>query len=89
MNGQHRVEEVGEPDALGLGHQPEERSVAIEAPGPANLDHLQAGLVVPVQDLVGDATGGILVGEFEGVRAEPLHVHDRDEAVGRYASDAG
>ncbi len=33
---QHRVEEVGEANAVGLGDQAEEGAVAVEAPGPAS-----------------------------------------------------
>jgi hypothetical protein len=40
---QHRIEQVGQPDAVRLGDQPEQRAVAVEAPGPALLDDLQRG----------------------------------------------
>jgi hypothetical protein len=39
---QHRVEQVREADALGLGNQAEQRAVAVEAPGPALLDDSSA-----------------------------------------------
>ena len=35
VDGEHRVEQVREADALRLGDEPEERAVAVEAPGPA------------------------------------------------------
>ena len=54
---QHRVEEVREADALRLGDEAEERAVAVEAPGPALLDDLEARLVVAVEQLVGDPAG--------------------------------
>ena len=55
VDGQHRVEEVGQADALRLGDQAEEGAVAVEAPGAALLDELQARLVVAVEQLVGRA----------------------------------
>jgi hypothetical protein len=38
MDGQHRVEQVRQTDALRLGHQAEECAIAIEAPRPTLLD---------------------------------------------------
>ncbi len=72
VDGEHGVEEVREADALRLGDEAEEGAVAVEAPGAALLDEFQAGLVVAVEQLVGDLAGGGLVGEFEGLGAEPL-----------------
>jgi hypothetical protein len=57
---QDRVEEVREPDAVRLRHQPEERPVAVEAPRPPQLDDLDPRLVVPVEQHVGDLAGGVL-----------------------------
>ena len=54
VDGQHRIEEVRQADAVRLGDQPEQRAVAVEAPGPALLDDLEPGLVVAVEQLVGD-----------------------------------
>ena len=33
VDGQQRIEEVGQPDAVGFGKQPEQGAVAVEAPG--------------------------------------------------------
>ena len=88
VNGQHRVKQVGEPNSLRLGDETEERAVGVEAPGAAGLDHFETRLVVAVKELVGDVPGGILVGEFKGVRAIPLDADDRDEPVRRDAADA-
>ena len=79
VDGQHRIEQVGQADALGLGDQAEERAVAVEAPGPALLDDLQARLVVAVEQLVGHLAGRRLVGQLERLGAEPLHADDGDE----------
>ena len=43
----------------------------------------RARLVVAVEQLVGDPAGRVLVGQFDGIRAIPLDVDDRDEPVGR------
>jgi hypothetical protein len=73
---QHRVEQMRQADAVGLRDQAEERAVAVEAPGPALLDQLQAGLVVAVEQLVGDLAGRGLVGQLQRLGAEPLDAHD-------------
>ncbi len=46
-----RVEEVREPDSVRLGHEPEERSVAVEGPRPPRRDDVEARFVVPEDDL--------------------------------------
>ena len=89
MDGEHRIEQVGKSNALRLGYEPEKRSIAVEAPRAAALNYFEARLVVAEEQLVGDAAGGVLVGEFKGVRAVPLDVNDRDEPVRRDAADAG
>ena len=71
VDGEHRVEEVGEADAVRLGDEAEERAVAVEAPRPARLDDLEARLVVAVEELVRDAAGRVLVGQLSA--SEPYH----------------
>ena len=80
---------MGESDALRLGNEPEERAIAVETPRAAALNHFEARLVVAEEQLVGDASGGVLVGELDGVGAVPLDVDDRDQPVRRDAADAG
>ena len=89
VDGQHRIEEVRKADAVRLGDQAEQGAVAVETPGPALLHELEARLVVAVEQLVGHLAGGRLVGEFEGLGAEPLHADDRDEAVRKDAAHRG
>jgi hypothetical protein len=38
---EHRVEKVGETDALRLGDQAEQRAISVETPGPADLCNLE------------------------------------------------
>jgi hypothetical protein len=86
---QHRVEEMRESDATRLGDEPEQRTVAVEAPRPALLDDFEPGLVVPVDQLVGHLAGGRFVGQLERLGAKPLHADDGDEAVRQEATDGG
>ena len=86
VNRQHGVEQMGEADALRFGDQPEQRAVAVEAPRPPLVDDLQAGLVVAVQQLVGDGAGRRLVRQLQRLGTEPLHADDRHYAVGVNAS---
>ena len=84
---QQRVEQVREADALGLGHEPEQRPVAVEAPRPPGGDDLHPVLGIAVEQLVGDRAGRRLVGELKRRGAEPLHADDGDQAVGMNAAD--
>ena len=69
--------------------QPQERAVGVETPGPSGGDDLQGGLALAVDQLVAEPTAGVLVGQFDHGRAEPLDVDDRDQAVGQDAPDRG
>ena len=84
---QHRVEQMGQPDALRFGHQPEQRAVAVEAPGPALLDDLEPRLVVAVEQLVGDLAGRRLVGQLQRLGTEPLDADHGDQRIGQDAAD--
>ena len=89
VDGQQGVEEMGEADALGLGNEAEEGAVAVEAPGAGLFGDADAGLVVAVEEFVGDLAGGRFVGQLDGVVPVPLHVDHRDEAVCQDALDSG
>ena len=89
VHGEHGVEEMGEADPLRLGDEAEQGAVAVEAPGSPDFDDLEPGLVVTVQQLVGDLAGRRLVGQLERFGAEPLHADHRDEAVGQNAAHRG
>ena len=87
MDGQHRIEQVRETDAVRLRDEAEEAAVAVEAPRPPDLDHFDAWLVVAVEQLVGDfAVRGLIV-QLEGFGAEPLRAHHRDQRVRQNAAD--
>ena len=89
MDGEHGIEQVGEPDALGLGHESKQVPIAVEAPGAARLDHLEARLVFAKEQLSVGRAQGVLVRKFDRIGAEPLDTDDRNEAVGRDAADGG
>jgi hypothetical protein len=74
---------------MGFGHEPEQMAVAVEAPGPALLNDGQACFIVPIEQLVGDTARGVLIREFERLRAKPLHADDCHEALGKNATDRG
>src|SRR5690606_8074448 len=85
----HRVEEVRQADAVGLGDEAEKGAIAVEAPGPPGLDKLKARLVVAEENLVGHASVGAAVDEGEGVGSVPLDADDGDGGVGKDATDGG
>jgi hypothetical protein len=64
-------------------------SIAVKAPRATLCRHLDPGLIVPIEQLVGDLATGVFVGEFEGFGAKPLRVDDGDEAIWQDALDGG
>ena len=66
VDGEQRVEEVGQPDALGLGDEAEHPPVAIEAPRTTGRYHFQGGFSVAVDQFVPQTPGGVLVGKLDG-----------------------
>jgi hypothetical protein len=64
---ENRIEEVGEVDSVGLGDQAESGAIAVKAPGPAVLENVQPGFVVPVEQLIGNLASGRLIRQLERV----------------------
>src|SRR5207248_3794498 len=85
VNRENRIKQMREADAMSLRHKPERASIAIEAPGPAHLDDLQPGLVVPVEELIFDLAGRVLKGELDRVRAIPLGLDNGHDAIGDHS----
>jgi hypothetical protein len=86
---EHRVEQMGQADTVGLGDEAEQRAIAVEAPRSPFGDNLQGGLAVTVEELVVDAAGGVFVSERQRVRAMPVHGNDRDQRVGSDTPNGG
>ena len=74
------IEEVRQVDAVRLGDEAEELAVAVEAPGAAHLDELEARLVVAVEEPVAELALGVAVDDLEGLLADPLDGLDGDDA---------
>ena len=89
MDGQHRIEQVGQADAVGLGHQPVQRPVAIETPRPTSRHDVQAGFVVPVENFIGDAPIRATLDQRQRVRAMPGNIDHGDGRLGQYAPQRG
>ena len=89
VDGQNRIEEVGQADAVGLGDQTVRGAIAVEAPGAALLHHLQALLVVAVEDLLGDAARRRPIDHGQRLAAVPLHADDLDRTVREQAAHGG
>ena len=86
---QRGVEQVREVDAQRLRYQPKQLAVAVEAPRPPLLDHLQARFVVAVEDLAAQLAARPAIGELKCVRPEPAHAHDGDQGIGQDAAHGG
>ena len=87
VNGDERIEQVGQADSLSLRNEPEQGAVSVDTPRSYWFDDLEARFDVTVQELIRNLTGRCLVGQLKGVRAEPLDRDERDEAVGEDAAD--
>ena len=86
---QRGVEQMGEVNAQRLRHQPKEITVAVEAPRPPLLDHLQPRFVVPLEDLAAELALGRPVDQLHRVRADPARAHHRDQGVGHDSAHGG
>lgn len=73
MHREQRVEQMRKTDAPGLGHQTEERAIAVEAPRPAEPGDLQARLVVAVEQLAGERPARRLVGQLQRLGEDAAH----------------
>jgi hypothetical protein len=85
--GEHRIEEVSEPDAVRFGNEPEERAVAVEAPRAALLGHLEPRLIMAVKELVCHSPARILVGQLQSFGTKPRDADDGHEPIGQNATD--
>jgi hypothetical protein len=74
-----RVEKVSEANAVGFGGEAQQRSVRVEAVGPAQAGDLEGGLFARVHEALGDLAVGPKH-QIERVRPEPSHLLDFREA---------
>ena len=88
VDGQQRVEQVGQANPVGLGDETEQAAVAVEAPRAPGGDDLQPGLVVAVDEFVAKPALGGLVGQLQALGAEPLRIDDSDDRTGQDAAHA-
>ncbi len=86
-DGEHRVEQPGQRDALRLGHELEVAGVGVEGAA-AGLGDAELVLVLAEHDLLAEAAGDGLVGQFERVGTVPLRGNDRDDLGGDKPVDA-
>ena len=80
------IEQVGEPDALGLGGEPEQVAVAVERPRPPRPDQLERGLVAPVDQPVANRAARLLERDLDRLVAEPLDLDDLRHRAGHQAT---
>ena len=77
---------MGQPNPLCLGDQSQQASVGVETPRASGCDELQTCLVISEKQLIARPAGGVLVGQLDGSGAVPLHVDNRDNAIGHDAA---
>ena len=81
MDGEQRIEQVGQIDPVCLRDQAKELPVAIEAPWATVFEDLQPRLVMPIEQFVRNAAGCRLVRQFKSLGAKPLHAHHRYDLI--------
>ena len=89
VDGEQRIEQMGQVDPVRLGDQAEQLPVAVEAPRPPGFADFEGRLAVPVKEHDAGLSGGVFVGELDCRRTVPLDVNYRDEAIGQDALDGG
>src|SRR5690349_4223791 len=89
MHRQVRVEQVREVDTERLGGKAEELSVAVEAPGAAQLLNLKRSLVAAIEELVVDPTRLVSIRKRQRLRAMPLCGNDGHRLVRQHAKHSG
>lgn len=87
VDGQERVEQGRQPNAVRLGDEPEQVGVAVEAPRPAGVQNFERGFVVAIQQLVAEPPPAVFVGQLDRGRSDPVDVDDGHRAVGQHAPD--
>lgn len=85
-DGQHRIGEAGQLDALALGGELEVGGGGVERPG-LSLNDVQRGLGIPAQDPLAETTLLGLVGELDGVGTVRLDGDDGDGLPGDHARE--
>src|SRR5690606_20501817 len=78
MNGQHRIEKMGQVNPIRLGGQSEEGTVGIESPGLFSGDDLQVRLAAAKQQLDARLAVGALINELNRGGASPLDIDHRN-----------
>ena len=58
------IEEVAEADTFGFRNKPEHLPIGVKAPGTTRLSDFDAGFVIPIEELVGDAAVRSLVSQL-------------------------
>ena len=82
------VEEVGEPDAVGLGCQPQQRTVGVKAVGATRLDQFEGGFLAAIDEALGHPAVHT-EDEIQGVCPKPGDLHDLGDSVAREAAEPG
>jgi hypothetical protein len=82
MDREHRIEQVGEPDPVGLGNEPEKGAVALKSPDAAGVNGFKRGFAVAVKQFATKAAGGVLVGQLNDIGAMPANINDCYSVMG-------
>ncbi len=80
------IEQIGEPDALRLGCQPEQVAITAERPRPSRSSQLERRLVAAVDQPVANRSARLLERDLDRLVAEPLDLDDLRRSAGHQAA---
>ena len=67
MNSKNWIKKIRQPNTMGFRYQTEECAVTIEAPWPSVLYNFNAGLIMAVEQFIGNLSISCFVSEFESL----------------------
>ena len=89
VHGKVGVKEISQANALGLGNKPQELPVGLKTPGLSLGNQLKPFFIASEEELVSNPTGGVFVGEFNGIGSIPLHIDYCDVLSRKDTPDGG
>jgi hypothetical protein len=89
VNGQKGIEQVRHANPHRLGNQPQQRTIAIERPGPTRGHDGQRRLSVAEEQFAAQPSCAVFIGQLDHGVAVPLDVDDRNDRLGENTLDRG
>jgi len=85
VDGEERIKEICQPNALSLRNKPQHSSVSVKAPRATDRGNFEGRLSVTIQELAAETTSRVFIGELNDGGAVPTYINDSDKVVRKYA----